>query len=108
MYYLPPEDIRMRYLSQTPFTSFCEWKGQALYYDIVVGTRKAERAAWSYPQPTPSFSSLKDHVAFYASPMDACYVNGEKVTPQPGGFYGGWITGNIVGPFKGESDTWGW
>ena len=69
---------------------------------------RAERAAWEYPAPTTPFSAIKDHLAFYAGPMDGCYVDDEKVIPQPGGFYGGWITGDIVGPFKGEPGTMSW
>lgn len=68
----------------------------------------AQRAAWYYPDPTPGFVSIKDHVAFYPSKMDECLVDGERVEAQPGDFYGGWITSNIVGPFKGGAGTWGW
>jgi hypothetical protein len=74
----------------------------------MVGDKEAINVAWSYPEPTSSFTAIKDSIAFYAGPMDACYVNGEKVIPQPGGFYGGWITSDVVGPFKGEKGTWGW
>jgi uncharacterized protein (DUF427 family) len=108
VYYIPPQDIEMTYLRPAPGTSWCEWKGQANYYTIVVEDKRAEKVAWFYPSPTPSFATLKDYVAFYAGPMDACYVDGERVQPQPGGFYGGWITENIVGPFKGEPGTRGW
>jgi uncharacterized protein (DUF427 family) len=108
VYYLPPEDIRMEYLRPVERTSWCEWKGQARYYDVRVGDVVAEAAAWAYPDPATPFEALKDHVAFYPEPMDACLVNGERVTPQPGGFYGGWITSNIVGPFKGTPGTGFW
>ena len=108
VYYLPPKDIEMEYLIPASGQSFCEWKGVAKYYTVVVGKEKAEKVAWYYPLPTPAFEAIKDYIAFYAAPMDACYVDGEKVTPQPGGFYGGWITSDIVGPFKGEAGTWGW
>ncbi|MFW6359032.1 MAG: DUF427 domain-containing protein [Chroococcales cyanobacterium] len=108
VYYIPPEDIRMEYLQSTPRHSFCEWKGTANYYTIVVGDKQAENAAWYYPNPTEQFASIKDYVAFYPSRMDACYVDGEKVEAQPGDFYGGWITSDIVGPFKGSAGTWGW
>lgn len=107
-YYIPPIDIKMEYLFPTPQSSFCEWKGRAGYYTVCIGDKKAENAAWFYPSPTPAFESLKDYVAFYAHMMDACYVNGEKVQPQPGNFYGGWITSDIVGPFKGIPGSWGW
>jgi len=107
-YYIPLEDIRQEHLVQTPRTSFCEWKGQASYYTIRVGDRLAQDAAWFYPNPTPDFAAIKDYVAFYSSRMEACYVNGEQVTSQPGDFYGGWITSDIVGPFKGIAGSWGW
>lgn len=108
VYYIPPKDIKMEYLVATNKQSFCEWKGVARYYTVVVGDKQAVNAAWYYPDPTPAFASLKDYVAFYPSPMDACYVDGEQVTPQPGDFYGGWITSDIVGPFKGSAGSWGW
>jgi uncharacterized protein (DUF427 family) len=108
VYYLPPEDIRMAYLISAPGRSWCEWKGEAGYYTLQVNGRRAESVAWTYHQPTPPFAPIKDHVAFYAAPMDACFVDGERVRPQPGNFYGGWITGDVVGPFKGEPGTMGW
>jgi uncharacterized protein (DUF427 family) len=108
VYYIPPQDIEMQYLVPTGHTTWCEWKGQAAYYTLIVDDQQAPNAAWFYPNPTPAFSALKDHVAFYPQIMDACYVDGERVMPQPGGFYGGWITSDIVGPFKGEPGTEGW
>lgn len=108
VYYIPPQDIQMSHLVECSGNSFCEWKGKAKYYTVVVNAKRAEKAAWYYAEPTPAFKSIKNHVAFYADQMDACYIDGEKVQPQPGGFYGGWITKNIVGPFKGEPGTWGW
>jgi uncharacterized protein (DUF427 family) len=108
VYYIPRADIRQEHLVEAPGSSVCEWKGQARYFTVAVGDRRAERAAWSYPDPTAAFRAIRDHVAFYAGPMDACYVDDELVTPQPGGFYGGWITQDVVGPFKGEPGTWGW
>ena len=107
-YYIPPADIKMEYLIATPKSSFCEWKGLANYYTIRVEQKSAENAAWFYPSPIPDFESLKDYVAFYAHMMDECYVNGEKAQPQPGNFYGGWVTSDIVGPFKGVPGSWGW
>ena len=107
-YYLPPDDIQMQYLTSADGQSFCEWKGVAQYYDLTVNGKTAPKIAWYYPQPTPEFKAIANYIAFYPAQMDGCYVDGEKVTPQPGGFYGGWITSNIVGPFKGESGTWGW
>ena len=108
VYYIPPEDIQMEYLSKTERQSYCEWKGIANYYTITVGDLTEANAAWFYPQPTLNFEPIKHYVAFYPSRIDACYVNGEKVQSQPGDFYGGWITRDIVGPFKGGAGTWGW
>jgi uncharacterized protein (DUF427 family) len=107
-YYIPADDIQTRYLLPVGGGSMCEWKGRAAYYSLVVGDKRAEQAAWTYPDPTPPFAAIKDAVAFYAGMMDACYVDDERVTPQPGGFYGGWITSDIVGPFKGVPGSWGW
>lgn len=108
VYYIPPEDIKQEYLKAVEGGSWCEWKGQATYFDVVVGDRVAHRAGWAYPRPTPAFASLAGHIAFYANAMDRCLVDGEQVVPQPGRFYGGWITVDIVGPFKGEPGTSGW
>ena len=115
-YYLPPADLRLEYFRPTERSTFCEWKGQAAYYTITVGDRialperyrSAENAAWFYPNPTENFADLKDYAAFYRSRMEACYIDDEMVQAQPGDFYGGWITSNIVGPFKGSMGTWGW
>jgi uncharacterized protein (DUF427 family) len=108
VYYLPLKDVRSEYLVPEPGTSLCEWKGRARYYSVVVGDRRADKAAWTYPDPLAPYRPIAGHVAFYAGPMDACTVDGEQVTPQPGGFYGGWITRDVVGPFKGGPGTWGW
>jgi uncharacterized protein (DUF427 family) len=109
VYYLPPEDVRPEYLVPAASTStFCEWKGAAVYYDVTVGTDRVPRVAFSYRDPTPSFGPIADHVAFYAGRLDACTVDGEVVRPQPGSFYAGWITDDVVGPFKGEPGTKGW
>ncbi|RYG16670.1 MAG: DUF427 domain-containing protein, partial [Caulobacteraceae bacterium] len=88
--------------------SFCEWKGAALYWDAAIGDVVLPRVGWSYPNPTPTFALLRDHIAFYAAPFDHCSVDGEVVTPQAGGFYGGWITSKLAGPFKGGPGTQGW
>jgi uncharacterized protein (DUF427 family) len=108
VYYIPPEDIKMEYLTSTARSSWCEWKGQAAYYGISVDNKRDENVAWYYPRPAPGFETLKGYVAFYPSLMDACYVDGERVQAQAGDFYGGWITRDIVGPFKGEPGTIGW
>lgn len=107
-YYLPPADIDMQFLQAVSATSFCEWKGMASYYDIVCNGTIHPRVAWAYHHPESSFLELRGHIAFYAHVMDACYVGEERVVPQPGNFYGGWITPDIVGPFKGEPGTSGW
>ena len=108
VYYIPPEDVRLEHLLDAPGSSVCEWKGRARYHTVVVGSRRAERTAWSYPDPLPGYEAIRGHLAFYAGPMDACTVGGELVQPQPGRFYGGWITSDVVGPFKGDPGTLGW
>lgn len=108
VYYFPPEDVRMEFLTEASGASFCEWKGSAGYYDLKVGEKTVKNAGWFYANPTKSFAEIKDFIAFYPSKMDACYVNDELVQSQKGDFYGGWITSEIVGPFKGGVGTWGW
>lgn len=107
-YYIPQEDINMTLLTQTNRRTVCEFKGAATYWTIQAGDRKAENSAWSYAVPNPGYVDAKDHICFYASRMDACYVDDEQVQSQEGDFYGGWITSDIVGPFKGGAGTWGW
>lgn len=107
-YYIPPQDVRMEYLQDGRRRTWCEWKGRARYYTVVVDDRRAENAAWYYPQPTPAFESIQDYVAFYCEPMDRCLVDGEVARPMPSAFYGGWITDDIVGPFKGGPGSEGW
>ena len=108
VYYVPPEDIRTEFLTPGKGSSYCEWKGGAKYVTLTVGAKSALNVGWYYDSPTPSFAPIKNYIAFYAAPMDACFVDGETVTPQPGQFYGGWITSDVVGPFKGEPGTMGW
>ena len=108
VYYLPRDAFAEGVLEQASGTSFCEWKGLARYWSLRAGGRFAGSVAWSYPEPTPSFVALRDHLAVYAGPMDGCFVADERVTPQPGGFYGGWITGDLEGPFKGVPGSMGW
>ena len=108
VYYLPPEDVRLDYFIAVPGQSYCEWKGGARYYTIQVGNETAEQSAWYYPNPTLAFESLKGYVAVYPSRMESCTVDGETAAAQPGDFYGGWITKDIVGPFKGDPGTLGW
>ena len=109
VYYVPREEVLAAALEPSGGgTTFCEWKGSATYFDVIAGGRRAERAAWSYPQPARGFESIRNAVAFYCAPMDECWVGDEQATPQPGGFYGGWVTSWIDGPFKGEAGTTGW
>lgn len=108
VYYIPVQDIRAECLEPTPRRTFCEFKGDACYYSVVVNDKRAQDAAWHYPDPAPGYQALAGHVAFYPARMDACYVDKERVVPQPGDYYGGWITQNIVGPFKGEPGSWDW
>ena len=106
-YYLPPADVAMARLSPSDRRSFCEWKGVAVYWHVTVGGFHVPDAAWSYPDPTRAFAALRDHLAFYAAPFE-CFVGGERVVPQPGGFYGGWITPELAGPFKGVPGSRFW
>ncbi|HET7430794.1 MAG TPA: DUF427 domain-containing protein [Nocardioides sp.] len=107
-YYLPSAAYAEGVLRPVGGTTSCEWKGTATYFDVVTPARTAPRAAWTYPQPTPGFEALLDHVAVMPGLMDSCTVDGEVVTAQEGGFYGGWVTSRVVGPFKGGPGTWGW
>jgi uncharacterized protein (DUF427 family) len=100
--YVPPEAVRLDLLEPAAGRSFCEWKGVARYFSVVVGERRLERALWSYPQPTEAFVALAGWFALYPALMDGCWLDGERVQPQPGGFYGGWITSAVQGPFKGD------
>jgi uncharacterized protein (DUF427 family) len=107
-YYIPAGDIAADVLRRASGGSFCEWKGAAVYWDVMIGDIVLPRVGWSYPNPSPAFALLRDHVAFYAGPFDRCSIDGETVTPQPGDFYGGWITRNLTGPFKGIPGSRGW
>lgn len=108
VYYIPEADVKIEYLFRNNNASICEWKGKAVYYDIKIIGKSVSNAAWLYPDPVSKYSEIKNQFAFYANDMDACYVGDEKVKPQPGNFYGGWITANIKGPFKGEHGTMFW
>jgi uncharacterized protein (DUF427 family) len=107
-YYVPVADVAAGALVRSDGRSFCEWKGRAHYYSVRGGDRVEDDAAWGYDQPNVGFEPLADHVAFYPGRMDACFVDGERATPQPGAFYGGWITSRVTGPFKGAPGTRGW
>ena len=102
-YYLPPEAMNQGLLVPAPGRpSFCEWKGVASYYDVVAGERRLNRAVWTYNHPSERFRELAGWFALYPGQMDGCWVNGERVISQQGGFYGGWITSQVEGPFKGD------
>jgi uncharacterized protein (DUF427 family) len=108
VYYLPLGDCAHGALEPSAHRSFCEWKGLATYWTVRSGDRVEPDAAWGYPEPAPGFEVLRDTVAFYCGRMDACFVGDERAEPQPGEFYGGWITSRIVGPFKGVPGSHGW
>ena len=97
-----------RHLRKSNKSSYCEWKGPASFYSVKVNGKLVKDAAWFYPNPTERFEALANHIAFYPGLMDECLVNGEKAKPQPGNFYGGWITEDLVGPFKGAPGTLFW
>ena len=107
-WYIPREDVRMDLLRPTSRYSACEYKGQAGYFSVSAGGRERRDAAWSYERPLPGFEAIAGHVAFYAGRVDEAWVDDERVQPQPGDFYGGWITSDVSGPFKGGPGTRGW
>lgn len=107
-WYIHPDDIRAEYLQMSQLTTTCEFKGRASYVSLVVGEQRSENAGWYYHEPTRTYLPIRDHVAFYPGRVDACYVNGERVKAQAGDFYGGWITADIAGPFKGGTGTHWW
>ena len=107
-YYIPPEDVQTKLLKPVSGRSLCEFKGEAAYWTVKAEGRTSERAAWSYPAPWWPYEPLKNHYCFYASRVDDCVVGSERVQAQDGDFYGGWITSQVVGPFKGAPGTLGW
>lgn len=107
VYYLPRAAFTCRVIISER-QSFCEWKGLARYLTLAAGDRDAADCAWTYPDPVAAFAAIRDHIAVYPTAMDACFVGDEQVQPQPGGFYGGWVTSNLIGPFKGGLGTMGW
>jgi uncharacterized protein (DUF427 family) len=108
VYYVPRDDIAAGVLERADGGSWCEWKGQATYWDVVVAGRRLHRAGWSYESPSRGYEHLRDAVAFYPGRVHRALVDGEEVRPQPGNFYGGWITDDVVGPFKGDPGTANW
>jgi uncharacterized protein (DUF427 family) len=108
VYYVPADDVRMDLLATALHSTHCEWKGDASYWSLTMGDRSIEQVAWSYERPLPGFEPITGYLAFYAGKVDEAWVGEERVTPQPGGFYGGWVTPRIVGPMKGGPGTAGW
>jgi uncharacterized protein (DUF427 family) len=109
VYYAPQSDARMDLLAPVDRATVCEWKGVARYWTIrLPNGREIPNAAWSYAEPLPGFEAIRDHLAFYAWAVDEAWVGNERATPQPGHFYGGWVTSSVVGPFKGEPGSSGW
>lgn len=105
--YIPPEDVRLELLEPFPGSSLCEWKGRARYWSVRTPDGLNEKAGWSYPDPSEGFEEIAGYISFYPARLE-CSVAGERAEPQPGGFYGGWLTKEIVGPVKGEPGTGGW
>ena len=105
VFYIPLEDVRGEFLRPSRRRTYCEFKGEAGYYDLVAGGREVREAAWYYPEPSARYEALRGHVAFYPGRVDAAWVGDEQVTSQEGDFYGGWITSEIEGPFKGAPGT---
>lgn len=108
VYYMPPDDVQTQYLEPSDHTTLCEWKGKATYWSIRTGDRFVENAAWSYPEPWTGYGGIQNYIAFNASKVGACFVGPHKVKPQPGEYYGGWITPEVVGPFKGMPGSGEW
>ena len=106
-FYLAPEDVALDRLEPAPGASRCEWKGEARYWTVVLEGGRLERIAWSYPDPFPEFEPIRGFLSFYPAAIP-CFVDGERVAPQPGGFYGGWVTSELAGPFKGAPGSQGW
>lgn len=107
VFYFSPSDVNFDYLKEVRGSSICEWKGSAKYWSLNIDGYTIDNVGWSYPEPYEEFESIKDYISFYPAKLD-CYVEGEKVISQPGGFYGGWVTSELVGPFKGETGTGWW
>ncbi|MET0502086.1 MAG: DUF427 domain-containing protein [Candidatus Binatia bacterium] len=106
-FYISPQDVRVELLERSPGTSACEWKGVAHYWALKDDPRASQPIGWSYPSPKPTFEAIRGFFSFYPARVE-CFVGGERVRPQPGGFYGGWITNEIIGPFKGDEGTAHW
>ena len=108
VYYFPPGDVDLARLGGSPHTSFCEWKGTATYIAYEYGGRRIENVGWRYLDPKAGYEELAGYIGFYAGRVDEAWFGDERATPQPGNFYGGWVTSRVVGPFKGEPGSAGW
>jgi uncharacterized protein (DUF427 family) len=108
VYYVPATDVREDLLEPSPRRTVCEFKGDATYATLRLGDREIPEVAWRYRQPRPGFEAIRDAWAFYPARVDEAWVGDERARPQAGGFYGGWITSRVVGPFKGEPGSFGW
>ena len=107
--YIPPDDVVVKHLVPSRARStWCEFKGAARYLDALVEERRREAVAWTYPEPSAGYEELRNHVAFYPGRVDGAWLDDERVLAQAGDFYGGWITADLVGPFKGAPGTAGW
>jgi uncharacterized protein (DUF427 family) len=107
-FYVPADDVALEHLVASARRSWCEWKGEAHYWSIDVGGEILPDAAWSYPDPSSGYEAIAGHLAFYPQHVEACWVDDERVRPNPGDFYGGWVTSAVVGPFKGAPGTLHW
>jgi len=108
VYYFPPDNVRMDLFQPSPHRTTCEWKGDATYYAYVGPARRIDNLAWSYDNPLPGYEAIAGYLAFYPALVDEAWLGDELATPQPGRFYGGWVTSRVVGPFKGEPGSQGW
>jgi uncharacterized protein (DUF427 family) len=108
VYYIPAADVRLDRLAPSDHRTVCEWKGDATYWSYRNGERKVANIGWSYERPRPGFEAIAGHIAFYPALVDEAWLGEERATPQAGGYYGGWVTSRVVGPFKGEPGTLGW
>ena len=105
--YIPQRDVHLDWLRPAVGSSFCEWKGSAAYWSVHIAGRTVPQAGWSYPAPSSAFRTIANYLSFYPAKV-VCLIDGEIVRPQLGGFYGGWVTDEIIGPYKGEPGTLGW
>jgi uncharacterized protein (DUF427 family) len=108
VYYIPPQHVRLELMTLNRHRTHSEELGAAAYYDLTLDGREVRNAAWVYTDPLPGYEAIRGRIAFHAGRIDEAFVDGERVTPQPGSFGNGWITSDVVGPFKGEPGSWSW